>query len=102
LFFFVFFNVKADPPDWTVNTSEYNFSTNLTAQFYTNDVLNNTSGNIIAAFVNDTLRGVANGTTLGDEVYYFMTIYSSNPSLDTFDFRVYVNSEDGIFDIFMN
>ncbi len=88
-----------EPPEWNVNTGDYSFSTNLTAQLYLNDALNNTNGNVIAAFVNDTLRGVATGTELGNEVYYFMTVYSSVPSLDTFDFKVYVNSEDGVYDI---
>lgn len=89
----------ADPPDWQVNPSDFSYQKNLNAQLYLNDELNDDDNNIIAAFVNDELRGVINGSSVGNTIYYFMTVYSSNPSTDTLSFKVYIASEDEVFDI---
>lgn len=90
---------NGEAPEWNINPSDYMFDTDLTAQFYINDQLEHSTGNVIAAFVNDTVRGVAEGTIIGDQVYYFIKVYSSYPSQDEFNFKVYVSGEDDVFDI---
>ncbi len=92
-------HLSADPPEWSVDPNAFTQSINMTSQLYINDVLNADADNIIGVFVNDELRGFAQAQVFGSEAYYFLTVYSNTPSLDQLDFKVYVDSEDAIFEI---
>lgn len=87
------------PPSWSVNASSFSFNTNMAIQLQVNDLPENSSGNMIGAFVDGEVRGVANGMNFGGVTYYFLTVYSNSPSTDVFDFKVYLSSEDDVFDI---
>lgn len=92
-------SVYADPPDWSVDPNAFIHNTNMVGQLYVNNVVDASTGNIIAAFVDGELRGVVEGQTIGTEQYYFLKIYTSTPTTDIINFKVYIAAEDAIFDI---
>ncbi|MEA1973218.1 MAG: hypothetical protein U9N34_08000, partial [Candidatus Cloacimonadota bacterium] len=88
------------PPEWEVDSSDYQFSMTMTAVVETDGVLTNDLYDKIGVFVGDELRGVADLIyltfldDLGLHAYeVFLTIYSNQLSGEDLSFRVWDASE---------
>jgi len=88
----------ADPPDWSVNPSNFQFNSTVTAVLYVNDTLAQ-NGNTVGAFVGNEVRGVATPIQVGDSWMYFMTVYSNAASGETVIFKAYIANSDMTGDI---
>ncbi|HJM95544.1 MAG TPA: hypothetical protein QF698_05675, partial [Candidatus Marinimicrobia bacterium] len=93
--------VFADPPDWSVNPSEYEQTASMTGILVFDGIQSDGPDDMIAAFVGDECRGV------DDQGLYFspteqwvwgITLYS-NGGDETFTFKGYDASEESEYDI---
>ncbi|MBI3193960.1 MAG: hypothetical protein HYZ34_05745, partial [Ignavibacteriae bacterium] len=90
--------IFAGPPDWTINPSNFQFNSTVTAVLMVNDTLAE-NGNIVGAFTGNEVRGVATPIQVGDSWMYFMTMYSNTASGENVTFKAYVASADIIADV---
>lgn len=81
-------------PTWSINSSGFQHSMSLTAQVKVDGTFRNSGANILAAFVNGELRGVATPMNLAGEQFYFLSIYSKVSSGETIDFKIWLEDED--------
>lgn len=93
---------SAQAPNWTVTPSDYQFSSTLTGTVIINDTIVNSSGNVLGAFVNDEVRGIASPVLVGNTVMYFMTMYSNQATGDQVDFKFYWESQDSTYNVLEN
>ena len=54
-------NVESDPATWQINPAEYQYNGSVTAAVIINDVQVGSEDDLLAGFVGDEIRGVANG-----------------------------------------
>lgn len=91
----------ADPPDWSVNPSDFEFNMNGTIRVKTaNNTFLNEANTMIGVFVNGEVRGVVESSSIifiGDEAYFPVTMYSNEQEGDTMTFKIYVSSPDSVF-----
>ena len=88
------------PPNWTFNPSNFQYNMALTAEVYVIDTLSRDSADLIAAFSNGQVRGVANINFIpafGKWVAQ-ITVFS-NLAIENINFKVWDASRDSIFDI---
>ncbi|MCC6411066.1 MAG: HYR domain-containing protein, partial [Saprospiraceae bacterium] len=85
------------PPNWTVDPDDYEFNLNVSAQVYFDGVQSNASGSIVGAFIGNELRGVANATIIGNEAYFFLTVYSNVYNGETVHFKLYHAPGDAVY-----
>lgn len=92
----------ADPPDWNVNPSDFEFNMNGTIRVKTaNNTYWNEGNTMIGVFVNGETRGVVESADIifiAEEAYFPVTIYSNEQEGDTLTFKVYVATSDSIYD----
>lgn len=91
--------ILAQAPNWTVNPSDYQFTSTLTGVLIINDTLINSGNNQLGAFVNGQVRGVATPTQIGATDQYFITLYSNVSSGEVFTFQAYLALEDSIHNV---
>ncbi len=89
----------AQPPSWSVEPANFQYNANVTAIFLLDDVVNEDTANILGAFVNNEVRGVARIMFSGGGWKYFLTVYSNSLSGDTVKFQMYAASLDSIIPI---
>ncbi len=87
----------ASPPNWTVNPAHFQFNMNVLARLKTNGVFDNSSQNLVGVFVGNELRGVATPILLSGSAYFFGSIYSNSYADEVLSFRVFVQSDDKIY-----
>ncbi len=93
----------AAPPDWSVNPNKYAFNMTVTGVINLNFTESENTNDIIAAFVNDECRGVAQPVfreANGRYICYLM-IYS-NQTVESITFKVYNANADQIETIPVN
>ncbi|MCB0520558.1 MAG: T9SS type A sorting domain-containing protein [Lewinellaceae bacterium] len=78
-------------PQWEVNPANFSYSMNLTVQLDIEGTLSTDDMDIVAAFVNDTLRGMAylQYVPAVDKYEAFLTVYSNNFTGDTIKFQIW-------------
>ncbi len=76
------------PAQWTVDAHAFEHTMTLTGELFINDELQLEATNAVAAFHNDECRGVVEGTTVGDEVIFFLLIYGNTVG-DSLEFRAW-------------
>ncbi len=89
--------VLCQEPTWAVNEKQFEYSTTLTGQLDIRGELSEDEFDIVAAFVDDELRGVGNvvyapelAAIPGEHPYLvFMTIYSNSTSDEQVEFKVW-------------
>ncbi len=99
---FLFFTqfLQASPPDWNVNPSEYSYNMTITCAINIDYEESTDSNDMIAAFVGDECRGVAQPVFRSSVNRYlcYLMVYSNSPN-DTLSFKVYDASADEIKNI---
>ncbi len=92
-------NAPADPPNWTITPSNFQNSATVTGRLFVNGVADNNSAGKVAAFVNGDIRGVTGTTSVSDNMFYFLLVYSNVSSGETVTFKAYVAGEDRVIDL---
>ena len=88
--------VRADlPKDWSFNPADYQYTMNLIGQAKIDNIYSRDPEDIIGAFVNDTLRGLASleYQDVYDNYQVFLSVYSNELSGEELDFRIWDASE---------
>ena len=100
LFLFIYFLPSAifgQKPGWTPpNPAAFNFNTNVIAVVKFNGTLSTSTGDTIAFFVGNQLRGISVPTAVGPQVRHFVTVYSSIAS-EQMEVRVYHAATDRVY-----
>jgi len=83
--------VLCSPPDWTVNSADFQYSVNIVAELNVQDEISNDEYDIVGAFVNGECRGIAGLTKVDvlDTYLVFLTAYGHQFSGDNLEFRVW-------------
>ena len=84
----VFASARAQAPDWAVNPADYESTMSVTAMVLHDGVRLGGAGDLLAAFVGDEVRGVAEGTTVGSGPLFFLTVFADTDG-ETVTFKVY-------------
>ncbi|MEM9836499.1 MAG: LamG-like jellyroll fold domain-containing protein [Bacteroidota bacterium] len=95
------FRVTCESPDWSFNPAQYTFSMNLTVELDIEGTLSEDRVDIIAAFVDDELRGLANiqynevlaSDPNGNPYLAFLTVYGNAPVGETVTFQIWDASD---------
>ncbi len=87
----------ASPPSWSVNPDDYEFNMSAVIRLNFNGVPSNATGNLVAAFVGNELRGVATPVIIGGNAYFFLTIYANQYTGETVHFKTYYAPNDAVY-----
>lgn len=85
----------AQDPQWAVDAAAFQHSMNVTTAVYVDGVPVETTGYFLAAFVGETLRGVASPTDIGGSQVFFLTVYANTNGESTM-FRLYDAAADSV------
>ena len=89
------------PPNWVVIPSNYQYNMNGVIRIVNlNNTFHNDPNTMIAAFVNNEIRGVVDSTDIifvNNEAYFPITIYANTQSGELLNFMVYDGSNDTIY-----
>ncbi len=87
--------VLIQPPQWTVNPAQFNYSMNVTAQVVLNDTLSQDIFDILSVFVQDECRGTANIEYVPSVNKYmaFLTLYSNTSIREILTFHAWDASQ---------
>lgn len=88
-------------PDWSVSSSEFEYSLTITGIVEYNGVVCS-EGDMLAAFVNGECRGVAQAVyeESMDKYYFYLTVFSNTFSGEQVSFKYYNASQNLTFDDF--
>ena len=88
--------VLCEEPDWSVDASQFENSMNFTGQLDIRDELSEDEYDMVAAFVDDELRGIGTVTysaeldNIGEHPYLvFMTLYTNSTTDEMIEFQVW-------------
>lgn len=87
-------------PGWAVTPSEYQYTMSVTGVglFHCQESFD--EGDMVAAFVGDSCRGVQEfGTLYNDRQYAFLTVFANVPAGEQITFKLYDSSEDEEMDV---
>jgi hypothetical protein len=83
--------VVGDDPNWVFNPANFQYSMNIFGEIEIDGVIATSTSTKVAAFINNTLCGVANLTYLPayDRYELFLNVYNNNITGDSIHFQVY-------------
>ena len=83
-------------PNWTVNSSDFEYSLTMTVVVDVNDVLMGADDDLVGAFVDGECRGVAKAeyNSTYDKYFYYLTVFSNEYSDEKISFKYYNNADD--------
>lgn len=94
-------SLKAEPPNWTVNPSDYQFNMiGILRVLNMNNTFYNNPGTVIRSLVGSETRGVVQSDDIifiGDEAYMPITIFSNEQEGELLTFEIYAPSTDSIY-----
>ena len=94
--------VNGDTPDWAVNPNDFDGSMNIIGQLYIDGVISNDADDILAAFIGEECRGVANleYSPRYDSYFATMDIYGSTDDVKkAVTFRAYDASTGTLYPV---
>lgn len=100
LFSFVAFNLKAQDPNWSLDSSNYQFNMTLTTFLNINGTTLSSAEDKVGAFVNGELRGAANVTYVASANKYvaYLSVFA-NTDGELVNFKVYKRADNTVYDI---
>ena len=96
---FAMIDVKAQAPDWSVNASDYANSMVVVGALKIGGQELADTDDIVAAFVDGEVRGVAQPTLQDDGRYLAIMLIYSNGNIEEISFKAYVNDSGAEVDI---
>lgn len=96
-------NINAQNPNWTVNTSNYQYSMTFTTFLNVDGETLIAANDKVGAFVNDEIRGVANVIYVASVQKYvaYLSVYA-NTNHETITFKIYDSAKDLVINIDKN
>ncbi len=93
--------VWAQPPQWSVDASQYEFSMTITGMISLQGLPSHGDGNILAAVVDDQIRGVATPVYDAslDRYLFFLTIFSNQFTGESVTFKYYDTTSEQVIDL---
>jgi hypothetical protein len=93
-------NVFATKPNWVLDESKYQFNMSIIGSITIDGKISTNADNMIAAFVNDTLRGVGHLEYVPsyDAYMVFLDVFSNKGDLENVDFKVW-NAAKGLIHV---
>ena len=88
---------RCQAPDWSIDVGSFQYSMTVVAQVLMDLNPVSSTGHLLGAFVDDELHGISSPVIAQGSAYYFLTIYSNNPSGDQVMFKIYLENEDQIY-----
>ena len=90
-YLFVTLEILREPPIWTVNAGSYSYSMNITMQAIISGAVSKDVFDMVAVFVDDECRGVANIEYVSAINTYeaFLTVYSNTVTGEKLTFRLW-------------
>ncbi len=85
-------DVFKDPPaDWVVDPTDFEYSMNVIGQISVSNIISDDPRDILAAFVGDEIRGLANLEYISsfDNYQAFVSVYSNVASGEAVEFRIW-------------
>lgn len=100
IFFVSILSTKAQAPNWSVNTRNYEFSMIFTAVLNVNGNRLTNTNDQVGAFVGDEIRGVGNVSydATDDKYVVFFRVYA-NTTGETINFRIYDSTNDMVVNV---
>ncbi len=91
--------VSFGTPNWTVNSSDYEYSLTITAVVEVNGELMGADGDMVGAFVNGECRGVADAVfnSTYNKYFFFLTVFSNQYSGEEVSFEYFNKADDKIY-----
>jgi hypothetical protein len=98
--FFTICSTQGQAPDWSINARNYEFSMSFTAVLNINGRRLVNQSDLVAAFVNDEIRGVGNVSydAHDDKYVVFLRVFA-NTINETIQFKVYDSTNDEVMSI---
>ena len=83
--------VYAEKPDWTLDPGKYQYNMSIIGSISINGIISTNPDDMIGAFVNDTLRGVASLQYVPSYDMYllFLDVYSNKADGETVTFKIW-------------
>jgi hypothetical protein len=93
-------NTRAQNPNWSVNTANYQYSMTFTTFLSVDGNILTSSNDKVAAFVNGELRGVANVVyaTNANKYVAYLSVYA-NTNNESINFKIYNSANETVVDI---
>lgn len=90
----------AQDPNWSLNTSNYQYSMTFTSFLNVDGITLSSSNDKVAAFVNGEIRGVANVVYETNENKYvaYLSVFA-NTNNETINFKIYDSTSNNVLDI---
>ena len=90
----------AQPPNWDLDVTNYQFSMTLTGSLNINGATLSSTNDKVAAFVNGELRGVASVSYVNNAQKYvvFLSIYA-NANEEEINFKIYNSATDTVVEV---
>lgn len=84
-------NVTGETPNWTIDPSNFEYSMGVVGQLKINEVFSTDQNDMVAAFVGEELRGVANLDYMSGSSTYrvYLNIYSNTAQGEELTFRIW-------------
>ncbi len=91
---------NSDISTWSINQADFQFNGSVTSKVYIDDVEVGSSGDMVAAYVGDEVRGVVNGLALppflGGGYSFNIMIYSNQGSGEEITFKYYAAGSEEV------
>jgi hypothetical protein len=88
---------SAQPPGWSVNPHDYAYNGSVTAAVFAGGTQVGTEGDVLAAFVGEECRGIAEAWESPWGTYMFLLmVYGNAPAGDVLAFQYYDSGEDAV------
>lgn len=93
-------NIKAQDPNWSVNTASYQYSMTFTSFLNIDGRTLTSLDDSVAAFVNDEIRGVSSVEYVASLNKYvtYLSVFA-NTDNETISFKIYDSTNDNVIDI---
>ena len=100
---FLGFQFKAQDPNWSVNSANYQYSMTFTAFLNVNGTALTSTNDKVGAFINGELRGVASVVYVSsaDKYVVFLSVFA-NTNGETISFKIYNSTSDAVVDALPN
>ncbi|MDG1397689.1 MAG: hypothetical protein P8P88_04820 [Polaribacter sp.] len=93
-------SINAQDPNWSLNTSDYQFSMTFTSFLNVNGATLTSPNDKVGAFVNGEIRGVANVIYQSNVNKYvaYLSVYA-NTNKEIINFKIYDSTSDSMLDV---
>ena len=91
--------IQAQGPNWVINPADFQYTMSVIGLGLVDCEATSDPNDMVAAFIDDSLAGVASfSTIIGANSYAFLTVYSNNPAGELIEYKIYDASTNQVID----